>query len=138
MKYWLLASIADAIALGFLGVAAKLSLRHVTWPVLILSSTLAYIVLLTALGVSGKLKLPNDPSGSWFIPVVVTGGLTGGTFALLASALEQGPASQVVPITAGYPVVTALLSVAVLSEGLTFPRIFGIILVVIGVILVAR
>jgi bacterial/archaeal transporter family protein len=52
------------------------------------------------------------------------------------SALKIGVTSKIVPIAACYPLVTALLSVLILKEGVTFPRVIGTALIVSGIWLV--
>jgi transporter family protein len=49
------------------------------------------------------------------------------------TALKMEATSRIVPIAASYPLVTALLSVLILREGVTLPRIFGTALIVIGI-----
>jgi transporter family protein len=49
------------------------------------------------------------------------------------AALKMGATSKIVPIAASYPLVTALLSVLILREGVTLPRVFGTALIVIGI-----
>ena len=51
-------------------------------------------------------------------------------------ALRLGGPSLVVPITATYPLITALLSWAILQESLTIPRMIGTAFIVLGVWLV--
>lgn len=51
-------------------------------------------------------------------------------------ALKLGATSKVVPIAATYPLVTAVLSILILKEGVTIPRLFGTILIILGVWLV--
>lgn len=52
------------------------------------------------------------------------------------TALKMEPTSKIVPMAACYPLVTALLSVLILKEGLTLLRIIGTTLIVIGIWLV--
>ncbi len=52
------------------------------------------------------------------------------------TALKIGPTSKIVPISACYPLITALLSVFILKEGLTLLRVIGTTLIVIGIWLV--
>lgn len=52
--------------------------------------------------------------------------------------LKSGTMSKIVPIAAAYPLITAILSALVLKEGITFQRIVGIILTIVGIILVKR
>ena len=51
-------------------------------------------------------------------------------------ALKKGATSQIVPIAATYPLVTALLSVIILSEHVTVLRLVGTVLIVLGIWLV--
>lgn len=51
-------------------------------------------------------------------------------------ALKMEATSKIVPIAACYPLVTALLSVLVLKEGITFHRVLGTALIVSGIWLV--
>ena len=52
------------------------------------------------------------------------------------TALKIGPTSKIVPISACYPLITAILSVLILKEGLTLLRGIGTTLIVIGIWLV--
>ena len=49
------------------------------------------------------------------------------------AVLRIGPTSKVVPIAASYPLVTALLSVLILKEGITLDRVIGTVLIVSGI-----
>jgi transporter family protein len=51
-------------------------------------------------------------------------------------ALKMEATSKIVPIAACYPLVTALLSVLILKEGVTLPRVVGTALIVSGIWLV--
>jgi transporter family protein len=51
-------------------------------------------------------------------------------------ALKMEATSKIVPIAACYPLVTALLSVLVLKEGITLQRVVGTALIVSGIWLV--
>jgi transporter family protein len=51
-------------------------------------------------------------------------------------ALKMEATSKIVPIAACYPLVTALLSVLVLKEGVTLYRVIGTALIVTGIWLV--
>ena len=48
-------------------------------------------------------------------------------------ALKLEPASKIVPIAASYPLVTAILSLIILKEGVTAPRLIGTSLIIIGI-----
>ncbi|MEW5748002.1 MAG: EamA family transporter [Candidatus Thermoplasmatota archaeon] len=51
-------------------------------------------------------------------------------------ALEGGNASLVVPVTSAYPIVTALLAVAVLKERVRWPQAVALVVVVAGLVMI--
>lgn len=65
-------------------------------------------------------------------------GIIAGLLAMVTyfSALKLGATSQIVPIAATYPLITAIISILLLGEQLTFIRIIGIVLIIIGIWLV--
>ena len=67
-----------------------------------------------------------------------TSGVMAGLLAMWTyyTALKAGATSKIVPISACYPLVTALLSVLILKEGITVPRVMGTALIVLGIWLV--
>ena len=137
MPAWLLYSIAYLLIVGANGVITKWALKSVEWPTLVLSTTVAYGLIGGYAVARGMVRLPEL---SW--PVLLAVGAVGvcmaGSFMAMVLALERGDASQVVPISAAYPIVTLLLAVLFLSEPITAARLTGVLLVVVGVILVAR
>src|SRR5512137_1269592 len=52
--------------------------------------------------------------------------------------LRTGMTSKIVPIAASYPFITALLSIVILGEQVTFQRIIGIGFTITGIILVQQ
>jgi len=79
------------------------------------------------LGVDGKGFLIFGASG-------IMAGLLG--MWTYYTVLKMGATSKVVPIAACYPLVTALLSVLILREGMTLTRVIGTALIVMGIWLV--
>jgi transporter family protein len=98
--------------------------------------TVSFILLMMILFM-GKAKevLTTSPKA-----VILFGlsGIIAGLLAMLTyfSALKLGATSQIVPIAATYPLVAAIISVLVLGEQVTFIRIIGTILIIIGIWLV--
>jgi len=90
------------------------------------------LLILTLLFGKGRALLEVD--GKVFLLFGVTGLLAGalGMWAYYA-ALKMEATSKIVPISASYPLVTALLSVLILREGVTLPRVIGTALIVIGI-----
>ncbi len=133
---WLPYAAGYMFAVGVLGIAAKLALKGATWPAILLATTACYLVLTAVVLLKGGVTVPKMPVSGW-LALVMTGVLTAGSFPLLISALSRGDASVVVPVTAAYPVLTAILSVLVLSEPFSWLRLCGTVLIVAGVALVS-
>lgn len=71
------------------------------------------------------------------IPIVLVGVFETFVMLLLFRALKLGDISVVIPISDSYVVVTVLLSILLLGESLTSPKIVGMILVMLGITLVS-
>jgi transporter family protein len=52
--------------------------------------------------------------------------------------LKTGMTSKIVPIAASYPFITAILSIVILGEQVTFQRIIGIVFTIAGIILIQQ
>ena len=70
----------------------------------------------------------------YIILAAVIGGIIG--LLLFFTALKQDFTSKIVPIAATFPLFTALYAFMFLNEHISSPRLMGIILIVIGLILV--
>lgn len=137
MRIWLPAALGYSVAIGAMGVAMKLAFRSVEWPVLLLSITIGYVILTVAFVATGTVQLPSK-LGSWVVYVVLAGVLGSVAFPMLNLALRSGPASQVIPLTAVYPLITVGLAVLFLSETITPVRLIGVVMIVGGSVLVSR
>ena len=95
----------------------------------------AGLFLLTFLLGKGRALMELDGKS---ILLFGASGMMAGLFGMWTyyGALKMEATSKIVPIAACYPLVTAFLSVLVLKEGVTLPRIIGIALIVSGVWLV--
>lgn len=131
---WLIPSLLYVAIVGSLGVTTKLALRNVQWPDLILWATITYVVLAAGLALFGGARLGLGPGNGW---AALTGVFAAGGLIVFYIALRNGPATRVVPITAAYPLLTAALGVAVLSERMTILRLAGAVLIVAGVVLLS-
>ncbi len=94
-------------------------------------ATVSLLVLTLLLG-RGRALIEVDGKG--FLLFGASGVLAGalGMWAYYA-ALRMEATSKIVHISASYPLVTALLSVLILREGVTLPRVIGTALIVIGI-----
>lgn len=107
---------AGAMVRGFAQVGAKAGLA--LWPNPFAAGLIAYCVSsATVVGIDrlgGRARPRLTPRGlAWF---GLTGLLNGGAVLLMYTALTLAPVSTVAPVVATYPLVTALLSAAVLRD----------------------
>ena len=95
------------------------------------------VALIIFLVISGKIKQIFQADAKTIVIFSITG-LMAGLIGMLTYffALKKGATSQIVPIAATYPLVTALLSVVILSEHVTVLRLVGTILIIAGIWLV--
>ena len=70
---------------------------------------------------------------------LIVSGLLGGLIGQLAYyiAIKHAPVTVVVPVTATYPVIAFVLAAIFLREQLTLPKVGGLILVVVGLMLLS-
>lgn len=96
--------------------------------------TAGLLILTIALGKGRELVSVDGKS----LLLFGISGLMAGLFGMWTyyMALKMEPTSKIVPIAASYPLITALLSVLILNEGLSLPRVIGTALIVSGLWLV--
>ena len=77
--------------------------------------------------------------GSAPLAWIIAGSLSSQVFGqfMYYRALKVAPASQVVPITATYPLVTVALAMMFLGEKMTGPKLLGVVFIVVGIVLVS-
>lgn len=77
----------------------------------------------------------NVDARSWLF--IITAGMFSGLLGQWTyyKALKYAEASRVVPIVGGYPLIAFVLGVLVLGESITAQKLFGVVLVVGGIVL---
>jgi transporter family protein len=133
------AVVLATVAWGLWGICDKLALRSLPPPqVQIVNVVVAVLGLpfyYALLRGSGR-PFVWDPRGlGWAVGAAAATGVASIAFVY---ALARRDASQVVSLTAGYPVVTLLVAAVGLGEALTWSRVFGLALMLSGVWLVGR
>jgi transporter family protein len=123
---WFSFSLAALGLWGVWGILSKAASQHLPAAAVYLLAVTGHLAVIGYLGVTGGLTLPWQPAG---LGLALAGGVCM-AFGLLSffSALAAGPASVVVPLTALYPMVTVVLSWALLKEDLTGRHLAGIVL----------
>ncbi|AEH45083.1 protein of unknown function DUF6 transmembrane [Thermodesulfatator indicus DSM 15286] len=106
---------------------------------LALRTSFAAILLVFAVLVSGEHRTLSQ-LGKKEIIAALASGIVAGVFGMFTyfSLLKTGQASKVVPLTAAYPLVTAILSFMLLGERITLMRFSGIVITIVGLIILLR
>jgi drug/metabolite transporter (DMT)-like permease len=132
---WLVPALGFVLLTGLLGVTIKLALRHVDWPVLLLWTGIVYFVLAVGALLTHQVTFELGPGVGW---AAVSGVFAAGGLICSFVALRHADAVVAVPVMSTYPVVTVIASVAVLAESISAGKVGGVLLVLAGVLLLAR
>jgi len=130
--------VITALLWGFTPILEKIGLGK-TDPLTAISirSFSTAIILVAFLLVTGKIKdvLSTDVKS---VAIFTVSGLLAGLLGMWTyfGALKIGATSRIVPIAATYPLVTAVLSVLILREGVSIGRLIGTIFIIAGIWLV--
>jgi transporter family protein len=131
---WLAPALGFTLAQGALGATTKLALRGIGWKQLLLYTAAAYAVIALGLVAAGTDLTVESHSG-W---AALAGVCAASGLAAFFVALGRGPASQVVPVTAGYPLAGVIFAAIILGEAITPLRVVGTVLVVTGIVILSR
>jgi transporter family protein len=102
----------------------------------VISSLTAPVLYVWARRVRPAHFRDEDPTSmAWTIGAMALALNVFGAFAY-TYALEGGNASLVVPVTSAYPIVTALLAVALLKERVTRAQAVALVVVVCGLVMI--
>lgn len=134
---WLWWSVATILIWGLWGVLSKIALLGLAWhQVMFFGSALGLGVSLLAVLLS---RSPLLPQADILWPGLIAGALgTAGSITLYLALGSGGRASVVVPLTAAYPVVTAVLSMVLLREQLEPTKLLAVGLFLVATVLVTR
>ena len=133
---WLLVlPLSGAVVRGFAQAGAKAAL--VLWPSPVAATLIGYFVSSVIVVGTNRFARRDRPHASrvsiaWF---AATGALNGCALVLLYTALTLAPVSLVAPIVATYPLVTTLVSAAVLrDEKVTACMLLGALIAVAAIV----
>jgi bacterial/archaeal transporter family protein len=130
--------VVTAVLWGAVPIIEKIGLARVDPLVAVtVRSFIVTVSLLTITFLAGKgNELMDMDRRSLFL--FGASGIMSGVLAMWTyfAALKMEATSKIVPIAATYPLVTTLLGILILGEGLTFARIIGTALIVSGIWLV--
>ena len=122
---------------GINPIMEKLSLVNAT-PLTVM--TLRFIVssvILTSITLfSGKVHELKDLDTQTYWMIIIPAVLGALGLFLYFLALGKGDSSRVAPIAATFPLFTAVYAYILLKENITFERLIGIILIVLGLVVI--
>ncbi len=120
---------------GLWGFVLKLAYSNLSWTETYFLSTLAsFIVMLVV--VSYYRAIPSSLN-TYSVTALVAGVFGGAGYIFFVKALEHGKASVVIPLTALYPAVTAIIALIVLREKISLYQGIGIVLAIAAAILLS-
>ncbi len=127
--------VITALCWGFSPILEKAGLAKVDPLIAItIRSFTISIVLAVIVTVTGRIKdlIAVDIKG---LLLFASSGILAGLLGMWTyfAVLRLQPASRIVPIAAAYPLVTVVLSVLILKEGVTLGHAFGTILIITGI-----
>lgn len=133
---WIAYAFLSAVFAGVTSVLAKCGIRKTDATVATAIRTGIVLVFAWAmvLIVGSQSTLP-ETDGRSFLFLILSGLATGGSWLCYYKALQDGPASVVVPIDKLSIVVTVLVSSLVFGEKLTKSSVAGVMLIVGGTML---
>ena len=127
--------IITALLWGFTPIIEKIGLTKVD-PLIgvTIRSAIGTVGLFILTFLLGKGRALMEVDGKSFL-LFGTSGMMAGLVGMWTyyTALKMEATSKIVPIAASYPLVTALLSILILREEVTLPRVIGTALIVIGI-----
>ncbi len=133
---WLLYAAGSAFFAGVTSILAKCGIRKTdstvatavrTMVVLIFSWVIVWIV-----GSAGQISLI---SGETFLFLILSGAATGASWLCYFRALQLGNVNQVVPVDKSSTVLTILLALIFLGEGISLPKALAVAAIAVGIFL---
>ena len=133
---WLLYAVGSSFFAGITSILAKCGIKKTDSDVATAIRTIVVLlfswlmVLIT--GTSGQI---TQISGKTFSFLVLSGLATGASWLCYFHALQKGDINKVVPIDKSSTVLTILLALIFLHEGITVPKIISVVLIGVGTLL---
>ena len=137
MQSWLALTLSSILLWGMWGFLSKVSSDYLTPKSIAVMQGVGFGVVTIVLLASIRFK-PDLHTGGALAAVLAGTFMAVGIIAFVFALNNGGKASIVVPLTALYPVVTILLSVAILKEQLSPIHGLGIAFALVAAILLSR
>lgn len=133
---WLPYAVLSALSAAAVAILAKIGMQGIDTTLgTAIRTVIVAVMAWLMVAVTGKWSLLPQVRGrhGWFL--ALSGLATGASWLLYFTALQQGPASVVVPIDKLSILVTIVLSYVILRERISLRSLFGLGLIVAGTLL---
>jgi len=131
---WVTYAVACLILWGLWGLVLKVAYRGGSWVSIYFLSSLASFAVALSIFILTHGSLVK---GKAALLACLAGFFGGAGYVFFIKALEKGKASVVIPLTALYPAVTAVLALLILKEKLTPTQAVGIALAIVATLLLS-
>ena len=136
MKVWYVYAVLTVVTWGLWGVCSKIAATYAKPRQALLFQTVGIVAFALLVFALEKFKIEWNAAGfGW---AALGGFLAFVGFLTFFAALDQGKASTVVTLSALYPLVTILMSIAFLHEKLSMRQGIGIVAALIASVLLAE
>ena len=133
---WILFAFGSALFAGLTSILAKCGIRKTDSTVATAIRTIVVLLfswlMVFVVGSQGTIR---DISGKTLLFLALSGLATGASWLCYFRALQLGDVNKVVPIDKSSTVLTILLAVVFLQEGVSLPKGIGIVLIAAGTFL---
>lgn len=133
---WLAYALLCLLFWGIWGVVLKYVSARLAWYQVYVLANVAVVAVTLLVAYRYSVNLS---AGLGVVVLAFVAGLLGtaGYLFLILSLASGGQTSIVIPLTALYPALTAVLSILVLREGVSVYKVLGIVLAVIAIMLLS-
>lgn len=133
---WLFYAIGSAFFAGVTSILAKCGIRKTDSTVATAVRTVVVLIFSWIMVlISGSFDQITSISGYTFLFLVLSGAATGASWLCYFKALQTGDVNKVVPIDKSSTVLTIILALIFLHEGISLPKAVAVIVIAVGIML---
>lgn len=133
---WLLYAAGSAFFAGVTSILAKCGIRKTDSTVATAIRTVVILVfswlIVFLIGAQSGI---SSIDGKTLVFLILSGAATGASWLCYFRALQIGDINKVVPIDKSSTVLTILLALIFLHEGLSFPKLLAVVVITVGILL---
>lgn len=133
---WLLYAVGSAFFAGVTSILAKCGIRKTDSTLATAIRTVVILVfswlIVFLIGAQSEI---SSIDGKTLVFLILSGAATGASWLCYFRALQIGDINKVVPIDKSSTVLTILLALIFLHEGLSFPKLLAVVVITVGILL---